>query len=65
MRCEHCKKPVPPDDGPEGKRWCNDACLASWNREHPEDAARWIPVERLNPEQRAELDALLGNGEKC
>lgn len=56
---------VPGGDQPGQAQWCSQACSDAWYVERPWEAAQWIPVERLTPERRAELDAVLGGGVQC
>ncbi len=65
-RCAHCAAPLKREEGPASEiRWCSAACMRAWDVANPEEAAKWIPVDRLTPEQMAILMADLGLGEPC
>lgn len=65
MRCAHCEAPLATNGIPSERGWCDEACLDAWYSANPEEAKGWIRVEDLTPEQRAELDALIGRGVAC
>lgn len=61
--CQECGIDVDFTGCPEGlpnSGWCSSACSDAWHAARPEEAAKWIKVEDMNAEQRAELDAMLG-----
>ena len=45
--------------------WCSPTCRDAWYAARPEEAAKWADVRDLTIVQRAELDAILGNGGKA
>lgn len=65
-RCLQCSKGFPETGLPESeKTWCLGECYDRWMAAHPEEQVGWVSVKDLNPLQRAELKALLGQGEQA